>query len=185
MKLDSRILEGKKPLDCFDAEIAKQFIGKKGYFSDYLSEYTRITNAEEDVLQSLDEHHDEAYVGTHNKWGFFLPAEWVKEPKEPEKKYKAFTLNEFLERFKIGEAIYIRFKKDRAERVVVFTEYPIPPHKDEGNDTESVCLTGIEHHKSVVCLGMREYYFTTLFDCYEYFDGKEWQPFGIIDESQE
>ena len=31
MKLDSRILEGKKPLDCFDVEEAKQFIGKKGY----------------------------------------------------------------------------------------------------------------------------------------------------------
>ena len=31
MELDSRILKGKKPLDCFDVDIAKQFIGKK-YF---------------------------------------------------------------------------------------------------------------------------------------------------------
>ena len=32
MKLDKRIKEGKRPLDCFDTEIAKEFIGKKGLF---------------------------------------------------------------------------------------------------------------------------------------------------------
>lgn len=83
MELDSRIIEGKKPLDCFDTKIAEQFLGKKGYFSDYLNEYTHICNTEEDVLQSLDEHHDEAYKGSRNKWEFFLPAEWVKEEPAP------------------------------------------------------------------------------------------------------
>ncbi len=174
MKLDPRIIEGKRPLTCFDIEEAKQFVGKKGYFSDYLNVYTNLCNMQEGVLESFDEHHDEAFVETCAKWEFFLPAEWVKEPE-----YRVLTLNEFLERFKIGEALYIRFKKDGAERVVVFSEYSIPPHKDKGNNTESVCLTGIEHHKSVVCLGMREYYLATLFECYEYFDGKKWQPFGI------
>ena len=31
MKLDPRIIKGKKPLTCFDSEYAKQFIGKKGF----------------------------------------------------------------------------------------------------------------------------------------------------------
>ena len=31
MKLDPRIIEGMKPLTCFDAEFAKQFIGKEGF----------------------------------------------------------------------------------------------------------------------------------------------------------
>ena len=32
MKLDARILPGKRPLGCFDTEAAKEFIGKEGYF---------------------------------------------------------------------------------------------------------------------------------------------------------
>ena len=177
MKLDSRILKGKKPLDCFDEDIAKQFIGKKGYVTDFLQDFCNLNKVKVSELKTVL--HTELFCYLCGSVGkkYFLPLEWVKEP---EKKYRVLTLNEFLERFKIGDAIYIRFKKDGAERVVVFSEYNIPPHKDEGNNTESVCLNGIEHHlKSIVCLGMREYNLTTLFDCYEYFDGKEWQPFGI------
>ena len=100
MELDSRIIEGKKPLDCFDTKIAKQFIGKKGYFSDYLDTYTHLFNTEENVLQSLDEHHNETYITSDCKWELFLPAEWVKEP---EKKYRAFTNEEFVKLFDSGK----------------------------------------------------------------------------------
>ena len=34
MKLDSRIIEGKTYLDCYDTEIAKKFIGKECYLSE-------------------------------------------------------------------------------------------------------------------------------------------------------
>lgn len=30
MKLDPRIIDGKKPLDCFDAEKAEKFVGQRG-----------------------------------------------------------------------------------------------------------------------------------------------------------
>lgn len=183
MKLDSRILKGKKPLNCFETEQAKQFIGKECYLSDEVASFANIDNLNKATLKGVDDGHMRPYKleTTRRHYGawspFILPCEWVKEP---EKKYRVLTLNEFLERFKIGDAIYIRFKKDGAERVVVFSEYNIPPHKDEGNNTESVCLNGIEHHlKSIVCLSMREYKLTTLFENYEYFDGKEWKPFGI------
>ena len=36
MELDKRIKEGKKPLDCFDIQKAKKFLGVKGYFSPYI-----------------------------------------------------------------------------------------------------------------------------------------------------
>ena len=169
---------------CHDWEL----MNKKGYFADRIfdfkdlkrtcmyGEYAEYREHDQCFLCKID-HHDGTFDDTYYR--YFIPED-VLEPVE--KKYRALTLNEFLERFKIGEALYIRFKRDKAERVVVFVEYSTPPHKDEGNDTESVCLTGIEHHNSVVCLGMREYYLATLFDCYEYFDGKEWQPFGVIDE---
>lgn len=99
-----------------------------------------------------------------------------------EKKYRPYRLREFLHKFKFGEAIYIRPKnsKTNAERMVIFSEYRTELYKDESDGAESVCLNGIEHHlKSVVCLGVREYDLTTLFDNYEYFDGKEWKVFGV------
>lgn len=159
-----------------------KYVGKAGYFSDSMCRFQDLTTCVKGTLTGIDKDvgaGDYIFETEYGNYRYFIPESLVKPVK---KKYRALTLNEFLERFKIGEAIYIRFKRDGAERVVVFTEYNIPPHKDEGNDTESVCLTGMEHHKSVVCLGMREYYLATLFDCYEYFDGKEWQPFGVIDE---
>ena len=174
MELDKRIIEGKRPLTCFDTEQAKEFFEKFESLTDYcIGTLTAIMDLGDRVFD-VDQQCKE--------FRYCLPCEWVK-PEEPEKKYRVLTLNEFLERFKIGDAIYIRFKKDGAERVVVFSEYNIPPHKDEGNNTESVCLNGIERHlKSIVCLGIREYDLTTLFDNYEYFDGKEWLPFGIKED---
>lgn len=184
MELDKRIKEGKRPLTCFDVKEAEQFRGEDGYFAHEIEVFENLDCCYFSRLlgfDTCDKSIPFAVANASRDYEFFIPCEWIK-PEESEKKYRVLTLNEFLERFKIGEALYIRFKRDKAERVVVFTEYSIPPHKDEGNDTESVCLTGIEHHNSVVCLGMREYNLTTLFNCYEYFDGKEWQPFGVVDE---
>ena len=42
MELDKRIIEGKKPLDCFDIDIAKQFIGKKGFFGAHESQFMNL-----------------------------------------------------------------------------------------------------------------------------------------------
>ena len=44
MKLDSRIIEGKRPLTCFDTEEAKQFLGKWGYFNNNLkpNDYEKV-----------------------------------------------------------------------------------------------------------------------------------------------
>ena len=39
MKLDKRIFPAKRPLTCFDAEYAKQFIGKKGFVTDELNQF--------------------------------------------------------------------------------------------------------------------------------------------------
>ena len=77
MKLDNRILEGKKPLDCFDVDIAKQFIGKKGYFCDHRSGFTNISNLVEDVLRDItpDDNYCEVYKTNCTSWEYFLPEE--------------------------------------------------------------------------------------------------------------
>lgn len=39
MKLDPRIIEGKKPLTALDTDVAKQFIGKECYFADNIEDF--------------------------------------------------------------------------------------------------------------------------------------------------
>ena len=45
MKLDSRIIDGKKPLTCFDSDEAKQFIGQEGYFSNDKTDFQDLNDA--------------------------------------------------------------------------------------------------------------------------------------------
>lgn len=188
MKLDSRIIDGKKPLDCFDAEnseLMKSFLNKEGYVSNNIASYCFLNKCPKRFLSNVFKEVRNCFTtcvngGNGGDWKYFLPAEWVKEPE----KYRPYRLREFLHKFKFGDAIYIQPKnsKTNEERMVIFSEYRTELYKDESNNAESVCLTGIEHHlKSVVCLGIREYDLTTLFDKYEYFDadGKEWKPFGV------
>lgn len=163
MELDSRIIDGKKPLDCFDTKIAEQFLGKKGYFSDYLNEYTHICNTEEDVLQSLDEHHDEAYKGSRNKWEFFLPAEWVK----PETKYRPFTGIEFAEKFGLKLNSIIRLRS-------VST-------KDDCCYNYKVVFIGYRWCDDVFQVFLNGHWLDLpeLLELYEYEENGEWHKFGV------
>ena len=163
MELDKRIKEGKRPLTCFDIEEAKQFVGKKGYFSDYLNVYTNLCNMQEDVLESLDEHHDEAFVETCAKWEFFLPAEWVKEP---EKKYRAFTNEEFLNLFDAGKLHSIRKKNERGRYIITEIYF----NDDCEKDTVYVKLNHCDAGFAMRYLVNNDF---------EYFDGKEWKIFGV------
>ena len=55
MKLDSRIIEGKKPLTCFDSEGAKQFIDKDGYFANSIDEFCNLNNVIYGKLFDVDD----------------------------------------------------------------------------------------------------------------------------------
>lgn len=91
MKLDSRIKKGKKPLDCFDEDIAKQFIGKKGYVTDFLQDFRDLSKVKVEELRQVL--HTELFCHLCGSTGrkYFLPVEWVKEP-ENEKEYRPFTV---------------------------------------------------------------------------------------------
>lgn len=169
MELDKRIKEGKRPLTCFDVEEAKQFLGEKGYFSDFFSKYAHISNMKEDVLQSLDEHHDEAFVEKCNKWEFFLPSEWVKEP---EKKYRPLSFKEFWRLFDFGEGVYFRRKGQDTTEFSMFLGYETD---SDGNRDE---IPG----EGKVILGGNRYTLAELFEYYEMQLADEWQPFGVLDE---
>lgn len=83
MKVDPRITEG--PLDCFDTEIAEQFIGKIVYYTNIASCLTDLKYCKKGKLLSIDEDAEYAYGvlgdGLDGLFLYIVPEEWVKEKK--------------------------------------------------------------------------------------------------------
>lgn len=167
MKLDSRILEGKKHLDCFDVDMAKQFIGKKGYFSHYIDNYADLKNTVLGTLGSTGDTFHESFCCTEEPFDnyyyeFFLPAEWVKEP---EKKYRPYKdVEEFFDDVGCTLGDVIRFRK-----------------KDTTEEEYHTLLTGFKENARVnIGLGDGGYYsLSDLFSLFELYTSDGWRPFGI------
>lgn len=173
MKLDERILDGKKPLDCFDAEnseLIKPFLNKEGYFSNNLENFCLLDGCFKRLLSNVFKERKSCFTDDEGRdWKFFLPVEWVKEPEE---KYRAFTLAEWVNQHEIGEVIHYRDKDYKQEFCVMYSGYII----DDGEDIQDVRTIGR------IVLMFTGYFLEELFKDYEIeIDGK-WLPFGVIDE---
>lgn len=189
MKLDSRIIEGKRPLTCFDTEQAKQFLGKECYFSDHLCTFNELLDAYSyvtaDMLVSKEKHlyvgelltvgdSDgscyEAGINGEAEWfQFCLPCEWVEEPK---KKYRPFSIEDWKFKHSVGKTILYRYKgtycDDHREAEVMYLGYVKP-------------LDGItdEAGKGELVLGNESLGLQNLFNNYEIWADGEWKPFGV------
>ena len=165
MELDKRIIEGKKPLDCFDAEneeLMKSFLNKEGYFSNNIENFCLLDGCFKRFLSNVFKEVKSCFNDDEGRdWKFFLPVEWVKEP---EKKYRSFTLTEWINQHEIGDVIHYRSKLDGIEAHVMYM--------------------GTYHHKNkgTIVLGVASYTLDCLFEEYEIEINGEWQPFGVIDE---
>ena len=164
MELDKRIIEGKKPLDCFDAEneeLMKSFLNKEGYFSNNLENFCLLDGCFKRLLSNVFKERKSCFTDDEGRdWKFFLPVEWVKESeKEPEKKYRSFTLAEWIEQHEIGEVIHYRSKSEGIEAHIMYM--------------------GTYHHKNkgTIVLGVASYTLDCLFE--------ECEPFGVLDEGDE
>lgn len=173
MELDKRIIEGKKPLDCFDAEnkeLIKPFLKKEGYFSNNLENFCLLDGCFKRLLSNVSKDVKDCFTDDEGRdWKYFLPVEWVKEP---EKKYRAFTLAEWIDKHGIGDVIHYRCKSEGGiELHHMYVGYACGIGKNI-NEIGVGTLT----------LGVASYSFDYLFDYYEIeIDGK-WLPFGVIDE---
>ena len=179
MELDSRIIDGKRPLTCFDTEQAKEFIGKECYFSDQLCTFNKLLNAYSyvtaDILVSKEKYlyvgelltvgdSDgscyEAGINGEAEWfQFCLPCEWVKEPK---KKYRPYSVMEFIKYYPIGSYLHLRIKDDSMEMHRLIDGYN--DYKN-GNGTLFMCGTGFS--------------MSELYENYEIFKDGGWKPFGV------
>lgn len=176
MKLDKRIIEGKKPLTCFDCEEAKQFIGQEGYFAGDLSVYQKLDYFQTWTLQEIKNNISRCFKDNvlNEHWNYFLPKEWVQE-KEPEPVWKPYDLDSLREdNFILGHAVVMRQKFVAKEPARIHTVIYL------GHSENAENLNDVEILLGNIWFGVQR-----LLDDFEIFDDKygktgqpEWRPFG-------
>ena len=181
MKLDTRIMGGKKPLDCFDTDEAESYVGKECYFSDDLFSFEDMSDKTNDhliykgILLKVSADGSDPYETDLNRFykidsirffAYCLPCEWVTE----EKKYRPFRyINELQEcGLKAGKVLAVRN-----------SNYP--------EVTSSVIVSEVNYNPETlevinITLGATGYEFSTLFNSYLFQVNGEWRPFGVSKE---
>ena len=175
MKLDPRIIKGKKPLSCIDTDEAKKFIGKQGYFAGDLSIFKNLDYFDKWTLQEIKDDPCRCFKdGCLGEWWYyFLPEEWVRE-KEPEPVWKPYDLDTLREdKILLGNTITFRRKtEDDSARIITAIYNGKSENSDDLDDSE-------------ILLGCEWFGFQRLFEDYEIFDNVygssnvcKWRPFG-------
>lgn len=168
-KLDDRIESMDDVQTCLRYD--DSYIGERGYFASDLCDLSDLSSCVHGTLAQiiLDGAGDDIFRTPHDveygNWGsrFFVPERLLKPI---EKKFRPFSLNEFLNRYHLGDEIIVRRKLNKDRRIhKLFTEYG-------GND-------------DTVHLGTYWFTFKDLYDNYEIYTDKGWQPFGVLDEEKE
>ena len=172
MELDKRIIKGKRPLTCFDTEQAKEFLGKECYFSNAYCTFEDLHRIPKSELQyiSNDKDASDPYKTACYFYPFCLPCEWVEEEKkEPEKKYRPYTIKDFEKAFLNDEFDDFIIFRDKHDHGNVYTM------RYNGNYTRG--------KYEYICLGAKNYSFESLFENYEVanYDG-DFVPFGVLEE---
>ena len=161
MELDPKI-KVKKIFDCFsDFEEVKKYFNKAVYCADFIENFSnleRYTNTF--IFKEFHLQECKPFVCSGQQYRFILPAEFV----EQEKQYRAFTIDEFLNHFDMGEVIVFRSKAvpDYALHLL-FVGYV-----ENGKDNEVAII-----------LGQHRYSLNDLFTNYEYDGGDNWFNFGV------
>ena len=159
MELDKKI-KVKKIFDCFsDFEEVKKYFNKAVYCADFIENFSnleRYTNTF--IFKEFHLQECKPFVCSGQQYRFILPAEFV----EQEKQYRAFTIDEFLNHFDIGEVIVFRSKvMPNIVCHVLFDGY---------TETDK---------ETFVILGLHHYSLKELFSNYEYDNGDNWFNFGV------
>lgn len=173
IELDKRIISGKKPLTCFDAEQARNFVTKNCYLTNDISLFSDLNafkNVEwgnspvyEGVVDTLTNINTEVtliFETSYRRWKFCIPCEWVKEKKKAKKNYRPFTISEFIQKYSVGELFKIREKQNR------FT-------------VSELQYVGHKVYEPRIYLGITDFTLDELFENFEMCINNDcWIPFG-------
>lgn len=163
MELDKKI-KVKKIFDVFsDFEEVKKYFDKEVYCADFIENFSNLKlYTVKKIFKYYYPQECKPFLCVGQQYRFILPAEFV----EQEKQYRAFTIDEFLDRFDIGEVIVFRSKAMPEYALhLLFVGYV-----ENGKDNEVAII-----------LGQHRYSLKELFSSYEYCDGDSdnWSPFGV------
>lgn len=164
MKLDKRIINGKRPLTCFDIEEAEKYIGKLCYMCDEYNLFYQLNLIEPAILMGVEDCEIPFHNGQDKQAEFCLPCEWITK----EKKHRPYTLQEFKDIFTIGQPIKYRRKGNVGlENEIVLDGYS---HEQRGDQIFTYIFIGVE-----------EYTLQELFENYEWQKHytEDFQPFGV------
>ena len=157
-----------------------QFMTKKGYFANSIVSFKDLDKScvygeyaayreEEDrcflCLADLPKGSESCY------YAHFIPEDAL-NPVESKKKYRPYTLAEWINQHEIGEVIHYRDKDYKQQFHVMYSGYII----DEGEDIQDVRTIGR------IVFMFTAYFLEELFKDYEICINGEWQPFGVLEE---
>lgn len=163
-----------------NAEEARQYIGKEGYFSDYYRNDLECWLKAKLIDISCDSGTSSVFTeecGDEEdiSFGLFLPADKVKKVEKSQKKLRPFT--SFVEFYKttgagIGSVLTWRAKGTSAVLTTLVTSV--------------MFADGSDSNESVITLGDDNFTLDSLFNDYEYQGSADnWRPFGIEAEVEE
>ena len=163
MRLDKRIIDRKYIFDCFNADMAKEFIGEDCYMTNDMELFQNLDRIN---VYKLDKIEDGFYNEEENEYfDFCLPVRWLKS-EEKQKQYRPYTINEFIEKFHFGDSIILRPKiHTKMEFHVVYNGYK-----------------AIDDNKIEFYFGPIIFTLLELFQSYERFYLGRWYPFGVLEE---
>lgn len=175
MKLDKKVKENALIGYGFNSEKLKQYIGKECYFTDDLEDFSNLTNTLKGVLKAVNPDAMDCYLaggeinGTPAEfsYAFCLPAEFVEEKPE-EKRYRPYTLMEFIDKFTVGRPIKYRSKGEAGhEHYLMLLGFWLTPGKDQTIP--------------YISIGNFKYTLQELFEEYEWQEHytEDFKPFGV------
>ena len=178
MELDKRIKEGKRPLTCFDLKEAEEYVGKKCYISNEYDFFRDLDFTQQKILNGVEDCEMPFHYDSDKQAEFCLPCDWVKDP---EKKYRPYSLNEFLNEHEIGDKITYRIKLDKQQENFIRRQDMICGYQVE---TGKADVPG----EGLINLGGMCVSLLAMFNIYEtpnnYLYPEVWQPFGVVDKEE-
>ena len=162
MNLDKRI----KSINDIQSVLnsTKDSVGKVGYLAKSIKNFKNLNKCKYgtvDMYREDDECfcHEMRFTNgvTDNTWySYFIPEDKLESI---EKKYRPYTLTEFVNTYSLGDEVIMRSKNKPTVTHALFVEY------EEGRDD--------------VRLGQYWYTFMILFNNYEIYTDEGWKPFGV------
>ena len=160
----------------------EKLMNKKGYFAESITDFENLKKCVYAEYIGYREHErcfhywDEKDGKDYTHYArYFIPEDSLL-PKEPEKKYRPYSLEEFSNIFKVGDLIVFKGKGCCDEvKCAMFTGYITDVERID-DKTPGACE---------IMLGIFHYSLLDLFKDFELSYNGEWQPFGVIDEDKE